>query len=202
MKKAEKVAFVINKLEELYPNTPIPLDHTDPFTLLIAVLLSAQTTDKKVNEVSPALFAAAPDAKAMAQLEVGEIEKYIKQIGLYRNKAKHVKGLAQILTDKYQGQVPSTFPALEALPGVGHKTASVVMAQAFGHPAFPVDTHIHRLMWRWTLSSEKTWCKPKEMPNDFSQKSYGINCICKLYFLVGNTARQEVISLGNAQYAR
>ena len=155
MRKADKVAFVIDTLERMYPETPIPLDHRDPFTLLIAVLLSAQTTDKKVNEVTPALFAAAPDPFAMARLDVAEIEDHIRQIGLYRNKAKNVHRLANILVDEHGGEVPASFAALEALPGVGHKTASVVMSQAFGVPAFPVDTHIHRLMWRWTLSTGK-----------------------------------------------
>ena len=155
MRKADKVAFVIDTLERMYPETPIPLDHRDPFTLLIAVLLSAQTTDKKVNEVTPALFTAAPDPFAMARLDVAEIEDHIRQIGLYRNKAKNVHRLANILVDERGGEVPASFAALEALPGVGHKTASVVMSQAFGVPAFPVDTHIHRLMWRWTLSTGK-----------------------------------------------
>lgn len=155
MRKADKVAFVMDTLERMYPETPIPLDHRDPFTLLIAVLLSAQTTDKKVNEVTPDLFRAAPDPFAMARLDVAEIEHHIRRIGLYRNKAKNVHRLANILVDAHGGEVPASFEALEALPGVGHKTASVVMSQAFGVPAFPVDTHIHRLMWRWTLSTGK-----------------------------------------------
>lgn len=156
MNKKERAQFVIDELEKLYPNPPIPLDHTDEFTLLISVLLSAQTTDKKVNEVTPELYAKANNAKAMAHLEVDEIKEYIKQIGLSSTKAKHIKRLSEILVEKYDGKVPSTFEELEELPGVGHKTASVVMSQAFGHPAFPVDTHIHRLMHRWKLSNGKS----------------------------------------------
>lgn len=156
MTKKERAQFVMEELEKLYPHPPIPLDHTDPFTLLIAVLLSAQTTDKKVNEVTPDLFARAANAKAMSLLEVDEIKFLIRQIGLSNTKAKNIKKLAEILVEKYDGEVPSSFEQLEELPGVGHKTASVVMAQAFGHPAFPVDTHIHRLMKRWKLSNGKS----------------------------------------------
>lgn len=156
MNKKERARFVMEELEKLYPNPPIPLDHTDEFSLLISVLLSAQTTDKKVNEVTPELYAKANNAKAMARLEVDEIKEYIKQIGLSSTKAKHIKRLSEILVEKYDGKVPSTFEELEELPGVGHKTASVVMSQAFGHPAFPVDTHIHRLMHRWKLSNGKS----------------------------------------------
>lgn len=152
MKRGEKAARIAGILSELYPEPPIPLDHTDPFTLLVAVVLSAQTTDKKVNEVTPALFARAGNPAAMAALEVDEILALIKQLGLAPQKAKALKGLASLLVERHAHQVPRTFPELEALPGVGHKTASVVMAQAFGHPAFPVDTHIHRLARRWALS--------------------------------------------------
>ncbi len=155
MRKQEKADFVVNKLEHLYPTVPIPLDHTDAYTLLIAVLLSAQTTDKKVNEVTPDLFTLANTPQAIAQLPVEDIQEAIRQIGLAPTKAKNIKKLSQILVDKYGGQVPNTFEDLESLPGVGHKTASVVMSQAFGVPAFPVDTHIHRLMYRWGLSSGK-----------------------------------------------
>lgn len=143
----------MQRLEEHYPQTPVPLDHTDAFTLLIAVLLSAQCTDKKVNEVTPALFAAAPTPEAMAALPETTILGHIRQLGLARTKAANVKRLAELLLERHQGEVPQSFVALEALPGVGHKTASVVMAQAFGVPAFPVDTHIHRLAQRWGLSS-------------------------------------------------
>ncbi|WP_313383988.1 endonuclease III [Chishuiella sp.] len=155
MLKKERIQFVIEELEKLYPVPPIPLDHQDAFTLLIAVLLSAQTTDKKVNEVTPELFAKAANAKAMSLLEVDEIKYYIRQIGLSNTKAKNIKRLAEILVEKYDGEVPEGFEELEALPGVGHKTASVVMSQWFGHPAFPVDTHIHRLMKLWKLTKGK-----------------------------------------------
>ena len=150
--KKERAALVLQRLNEHYPEPPVPLDHSDPFTLLIAVLLSAQCTDKKVNEVTPSLFAAGPDPEAMASLQEEEILGHIRQLGLARTKAKNVRRLARILIEKHAGQVPQSFEALEALPGVGHKTASVVMAQAFGVPAFPVDTHIHRLAQRWGLS--------------------------------------------------
>ncbi len=152
MRKQERAARVRERLEQLYPETPIPLDHSDPFTLLIAVLLSAQCTDKKVNEVTPALFAAGPTPAAMAALEEATILGHIRQLGLAKTKARNVKRLAELLLERHGGEVPRSFAELEALPGVGHKTASVVMAQAFGVPAFPVDTHIHRLAQRWGLS--------------------------------------------------
>ncbi|WP_413533771.1 endonuclease III [Empedobacter brevis] len=155
MLKKERVQFVIDELEKLYPVPPIPLDHQDAFTLLIAVLLSAQTTDKKVNQVTPELFAKAANAKAMSMLEVDEIKHYIREIGLSNTKAKNIKRLSEILLEKYNGEVPESFEELEELPGVGHKTASVVMSQWFGHPAFPVDTHIHRLMKLWKLTKGK-----------------------------------------------
>ncbi len=155
MKQKEKVHYIITELNRLYPNPPIPLDHRDIFTLLISVLLSAQTTDKKVNEVTPALFKVAPDAFRMAKLPDWEIKEYIREIGLSNTKSKNIHKLANILVEKYNGEVPEGFEELEALPGVGHKTASVVMSQGFGHPAFPVDTHIHRLMKLWKLSKGK-----------------------------------------------
>ena len=155
MLKKERIQFVIDELEKLYPVPPIPLDHQDAFTLLIAVLLSAQTTDKKVNQVTPELFAKAANAKAMSLLEVDEIKYYIREIGLSNTKAKNIKRLSEILIEKYDGEVPEGFDELEELPGVGHKTASVVMSQWFGHPAFPVDTHIHRLMKLWKLTKGK-----------------------------------------------
>lgn len=139
-------------LDELYPHPPIPLEHTDPFTLLVAVVLSAQATDKKVNQVTPTLFARASTPERMAALGVEEIQGIIRQIGLAPRKARALSGLSRILLEVHGGQVPASFEALEALPGVGHKTASVVMSQAFGVPAFPVDTHIHRLAERWRLS--------------------------------------------------
>tara|TARA_E500000178_G_scaffold87209_1_gene85904 strand:+ start:18762 stop:19415 length:654 start_codon:yes stop_codon:yes gene_type:complete len=153
VRKKERAERVMQRLEEHYPETPIPLDHSDPFTLLIAVLLSAQCTDKKVNEVTPALFAAGPTPAAMAELDEGEILGFIRQLGLAKTKAKNVRRLAQLLLERHDGAVPQSFEELEALPGVGHKTASVVMSQAFGVPAFPVDTHIHRLAQRWGLSN-------------------------------------------------
>ena len=145
--------MILQRLQEHYPETPVPLDHRDPFTLLVAVLLSAQCTDKKVNEVTPALFAAGPDPAAMAALPEETILGHIRQLGLARTKARNVRRLAELLIERHGGEVPRSFAELEALPGVGHKTASVVMAQAFGVPAFPVDTHIHRLAQRWGLSS-------------------------------------------------
>ncbi len=155
MKKSEKVQFVINKLEELYPTTPIPLDHTDAFTLLVAVLLSAQCTDKRVNTVTPELFELASTPEKMMIQDVDEIREIIKPCGLSPRKSKAIHRLSEILVEKYDGDVPADFEKLEELPGVGHKTASVVMAQAFNVPAFPVDTHIHRLMTRWGLTSGK-----------------------------------------------
>ncbi len=153
VRKQERAALIMRRLQELYPETPVPLDHSDPFTLLVAVLLSAQCTDKKVNQVTPALFAAGSTPKAMAALSEAEILGYIRQLGLAKTKARHVKRLAELLLVRHGGEVPPSFEALKALPGVGHKTASVVMAQAFGVPAFPVDTHIHRLAQRWALTS-------------------------------------------------
>ena len=155
MTKAQKVAFVINTLEELYPEIPIPLDHKDPYTLLIAVLLSAQSTDVRVNLTTPYLFAKADNPWDMLKLTVDEIREIIKPVGLSPQKAKGIYGLSEILIEKYDGIVPADFEALESFPAVGHKTASVVMSQAFGVPAFPVDTHIHRLMYRWGLSNGK-----------------------------------------------
>ena len=155
MKKSEKVQFVIDKLEELYPKTPIPLDHTDAYTLLVAVLLSAQCTDKRVNSVTPALFDLASTPEAMMKQDVEEIREIIRPCGLSPRKSQAIHRLSEILVEKYGGEVPADFEKLEELPGVGHKTASVVMAQAFNVPAFPVDTHIHRLMTRWGLTSGK-----------------------------------------------
>ncbi len=151
--KKERAAHVLCRLDEHYPDPPIPLDHSDPFTLLIAVLLSAQCTDKKVNQVTPALFAAGPTPIAMSTLTEAEIFGHIRQLGLAKTKARNIHKLAHLLLELHEGKVPSSFEELEALPGVGHKTASVVMAQAFGVPAFPVDTHIHRLAQRWGLSN-------------------------------------------------
>ncbi len=155
MTKKQRAEIVMTELEKLYPEIEIPLDHTDVFTLLVAVALSAQTTDKKVNEITPHLFAVADTPEKMSKLEVPEIKELIKQIGLSNQKAKNLKKMSEILVQKYNGKVPASFEELEELPGVGHKTASVVMSQGFGHPAFPVDTHIHRLMKQWKLSDGK-----------------------------------------------
>jgi endonuclease-3 len=151
--RKEKAAFVAKKLAKLYPTTSVPLDHTDPYTLLVAVLLSAQCTDKKVNEITPLLFAKARTPQQMVKLRVEQIQDIIRPCGLSPMKSKGIHGLSRIILEEHGGQVPADMAALERMPGVGHKTASVVMAQAFGVPAFPVDTHIHRLAWRWTLST-------------------------------------------------
>jgi len=155
MTKKEKVQFVIDTLEQLYPETPIPLNHKDPYTLLIAVLLSAQSTDARVNTITPILFEKAETPYDMVKLSVEEIREIIKPVGLSPMKSKGIFGLSQILIEKHRGKVPQSFEYLEELPAVGHKTASVVMSQAFGIPAFPVDTHIHRLMYRWNLTNGK-----------------------------------------------
>ncbi|TNF62454.1 MAG: endonuclease III [Deltaproteobacteria bacterium] len=159
MNRRDKADRIGEILDRLYPEPPIPLDHQDPFTLLVSVILSAQTTDKKVNEVTPALFAEAPDPQSMAALPVERILAHIRTVGLAPTKAKNLKAMANLLVERHGGGVPEDIDALEALPGVGHKTASVVMCQAFGRPAFPVDTHIHRLAARWGLSDGKNVTK-------------------------------------------
>lgn len=175
MTKQEKVQFVIDTLETYYPEIPVPLDHTDPYTLLIAVLMSAQSTDVRVNQITPLLFERADNPYDMVKLSVEEIREIIKPVGLSPMKSKGIHGLSKILIDKHNGQVPKTLEELEELPAVGHKTASVVISQAFGIPAFPVDTHIHRLMYRWNLSNGKSVVQterdakrlfPKEKWND------------------------------------
>jgi endonuclease-3 len=175
MLKKEKVDFVISTLKNLYPEIPIPLEHSDPYTLLIAVLMSAQSTDVRVNQITPLLFEKADNPYDMVKLSVEEIREIIKPVGLSPMKSKGIYGLSHILIDKYNGKVPQDFEALESLPAVGHKTASVVMSQGFGVPAFPVDTHIHRLMYRWNLSNGKNVVQtekdakrlfPKELWND------------------------------------
>lgn len=155
MNKAEKVGFVVNKLEELYPEVPVPLDHYSPYTLLVAVLLSAQCTDERVNKITPSLFEVADNAHDMSLIPVEQIKKIIRPCGLSPMKSNGISNLSKILVEKYNGEVPQDMAALEELPAVGHKTASVVMAQAFGVPSFPVDTHIHRLIYRWGLSNGK-----------------------------------------------
>ncbi|MGB0293627.1 MAG: endonuclease III domain-containing protein [Flavobacteriaceae bacterium] len=175
MTKNEKVKFCIEQLEFLYPEIPIPLDHKDPYTLLIAVLMSAQSTDVRVNQITPLLFERADNPYDMVKLSVDEIRSIIKPVGLSPMKSKGIHGLSQILIDKHDGEVPQNLEELEELPAVGHKTASVVISQAFGIPAFPVDTHIHRLMYRWGFSSGKNVVQterdakrlfPKEKWND------------------------------------
>lgn len=175
MTKQERATFVINTLKEYYPEIPIPLDHKDPYTLLVAVLLSAQCTDVRVNQITPILFAKADNPYDMVKLSIDEIKEIIKPCGLSPMKSKGIFGLSKILIEEHNGEVPQSFEALERLPAVGHKTASVVMSQAFGVPAFPVDTHIHRLMYRWNLSNGKNVQQtekdakaifPKELWND------------------------------------
>ena len=175
MKKAEKVQFAMRTLQELYPEIPIPLDHKDPYTLLIAVLMSAQSTDVRVNQITPKLFARADNPYDMVKLTVDEIRDIIRPVGLSPMKSKGIHGLSQILIDKYDGVVPREMENLEEFPAVGHKTAAVVVSQAFGIPAFPVDTHIHRLMYRWGFSNGKNVVQterdakrlfPKESWND------------------------------------
>ena len=153
MKRKEKAERIQSMLEELYPETPVPLDHDTPFQLLVAVLMSAQTTDLKVNQVTPELFRQGPTPEKMAALDVSQIQSMIREVGLAPTKAKNIKRLSELLIERHQGNIPNTFEELEALPGVGHKTAGVVLAQAFGIPAFPIDTHIHRLAARWGLSN-------------------------------------------------
>jgi endonuclease-3 len=156
MKKAERVQFILDTLEQYYPETPIPLNHTDPYTLLVSVLLSAQCTDERVNQITPHLFAKANNPADMLKLSVEEIQQIIRPCGLSPMKSKGIYGLSQMIMELHNGEVPASFEALEAMPAVGHKTASVVMSQAFGVPAFPVDTHIHRLAYRWRLSAAKS----------------------------------------------
>ena len=155
MLKKDKINFLIKALDKLYPKIPIPLNHTDPYTLLIAVLLSAQSTDVRVNKITSILFKEANDPKKMIKLGVNKIRKIIRPVGLSPTKSKAIYNLSKIIINDFQGEIPKNFTDLESLPGVGHKTASVVMSQAFGIPAFPVDTHIHRLMYRWGLSNGK-----------------------------------------------
>ena len=162
MKKTEKVKFIINTLEDLYPKVEVPLNHKDPYTLLIAVLLSAQSTDAGVNKITPKLFAKADNPYEMIKMSIDEIREIIRPVGLSPMKSKGIYGLSKILIEKHDGKVPKNLKDLEELPAVGHKTASVVISQAFGIPAFPVDTHIHRLMFRWGLSTGKSVKKTEE----------------------------------------
>ena len=181
--KRARAEQILAQLHELYPTLPVPLDHTDAFTLLVAVMLSAQTTDKKVNEVTPALFAAAPDPASMAALEVEEIRTLIRQIGLAPTKAKNLRRMAELLLERHEGEVPGSLEELEALPGVGHKTASVVMVQAFGVPAFPVDTHIHRLAERWRLSDgSKVERTEEDLKGLFPEEEWGFAHLAIIWF--------------------
>lgn len=193
MTKKQRAKIVIEELEKLYPEVPIPLEHSDAFTLLCAVALSAQTTDKKVNQITPKLFEIAGTPKKMANLEVEEIKELIKEIGLSNQKAKNLKKMSEILVEKHEGIVPQTFEELEELPGVGHKTASVVMSQAFGFPAFPVDTHIHRLMKLWKLSEGKNVVQTE---ND-AKKLFAENTWNKLHLQIIFYGREYSPARGN-----
>ena len=176
MLKRDRADFILSRLRELYPEPPIPLDHSDPYTLLVAVLLSAQCTDERVNQVTPGLFERARTPQAMAEVAVEEIRQIIRPCGLSPQKSKAIAGLSRILIEEHQGEVPSDMEALERLPGVGHKTASVVMAQAFGVPSFPVDTHIHRLSQRWGLTSGKNVVQTeRDLKRLFPEESW--NCL-------------------------
>ena len=171
MRLKQKVEYITSKLETLYPNPEIPLDHENNFTFLVAVMLSAQSTDKKVNEITPKLFSKANTPNKMEKLDVEDIQELIREIGLAPTKARNIKKTSKILTKEHNGEVPNTFEELEELPGVGHKTASVIMSQAFGKPAFPVDTHIHRLAHRWKLSNGKNVQKTeKDLKKKFDEK--------------------------------
>jgi len=173
VKRAAKARLILDMLEDFYPETPVPLDHETPFQLLIAVLMSAQTTDKKVNQVTPELFRQGPDSESMAKLSIETIQEIIREVGLAPTKAKNISKLSKILVESYDGEIPNTFEGLESLPGVGHKTAGVVMAQAFGVPAFPIDTHIHRLAARWGLSNGSNVVKTeKDLKAIFPKKSW------------------------------
>ncbi len=183
MTKKEKADFIVQTLQQLYPEPPIPLHHKDAYTLLIAVLLSAQCTDERVNKVTPALFKLADNAKDMAKVPVEKIKEIIRPCGLSPRKSQAISDLSKILVEKYKGQVPDNFAALEALPGVGHKTASVVMSQAFGVPAFPVDTHIHRLAYRWNLSSGKNVEQTeKDLKRIFSEDLWNLLHLQIIYY--------------------
>jgi endonuclease-3 len=183
MTRTEKAQRILSILDRLYPGVDIPLAHEDPFTLLVAVVLSAQTTDKKVNQVTPALFARASTPEAMARLEVAEIQRFIREVGLSGQKAKSLQRMSEILVEKHGGQVPRTLEELEELPGVGHKTASVVLNQAFGIPAFPVDTHIHRLAARWGLSDGKSVEKTeRDLKRTFPEETWGKLHLQIIYF--------------------
>ena len=193
MTKKERAKIVMTELEKIYPEVPIPLNHRNAYELLVAVALSAQTTDQKVNEVTPKLFSVAPNPEKMAALEEPEIKELIKEIGLSTTKAKNLKIMANQLLERHNGEVPSNFEDLENLAGVGHKTASVVMSQAFGVPAFPVDTHIHRLMKQWKLTEGKNVVQTETTLKNFSLKKLGINFTFKLFSTAENILQPEEI---------
>lgn len=183
LKKPERARFIRERLQALYPNPPIPLDHRDPYTLLVAVLLSAQCTDLRVNQVTPRLWQLADNPQDMAQVPIEEIQAIIRPCGLSPQKAKAISGLSKILVEQYDGQVPVDIDALETLPGVGHKTASVVMSQAFGEPAFPVDTHIHRLAQRWGLTNGKNVVQTeKDLKRLFPKESWNTLHLQIIYY--------------------
>ncbi len=195
MKRSEKAKFVEETLEGLYPNPAIPLDHHDPYTLLVAVLLSAQCTDKKVNEITPLLFEKANDPFKMVEMSIDEIKEIIRPCGLSPAKSKAIYGLSQILIDQYKGEVPRDMEKLEALPGVGHKTASVVQIHAFETPAFPVDTHIHRLAYRWGLSNGKNVVQTeKDLKSVFPKETWS-----KLHLQIIYFGREYCPARGHAQ---
>ena len=195
MTKKEKAHYILTELENLYPETPIPLDHSDSFTLLISVLLSAQCTDERVNRITPALFKLADNPFDMVKLSVEEIRAIIRPCGLSPKKSRAIFELSQILIAKYAGEVPADMALLEELPGVGHKTASVVMAQSFGVAAFPVDTHIHRLLTRWGITSGKNVVETEKMRRNSFQRHYGTNFICRSSFTDENILLLEVQNL-------
>lgn len=202
MKKAEKVAFIQQELDKRYPHPPIPLQHTDAYTLLVAVVLSAQCTDERVNQITPLLFQRADNPYDMMKLTIDEIADIIRPCGLSPMKSKGIHGLSELIVNQHNGKVPSTFEELEALPGVGHKTASVVMSQAFGFPSFPVDTHIHRLAWRWGLSNGKSVVQTERDLKRLFRNHPGTNSIFKLFISVANFVRLVGMIPARVQSAR
>ena len=201
MKKAERAQIVLDTLEAHYPKTPVPLDHKDHFTLLVAVLLSAQCTDERVNKVTPKLFGLADNPGDMCKVSPDTIYKIIRPCGLGPKKSKAIYDLSHILCSSYGGQVPADIKALEKLPGVGHKTASVVISQGFGQPAFPVDTHIHRLAQRWGLTKGKNVTATEQDLKKFFRKPYGISFIFKLFFGAESSARLSSVTVSNVKFA-
>ena len=200
MRKAERAQIVLDTLEAHYPETPVPLDHKDHFTLLVAVLLSAQCTDERVNKVTPKLFALADNPRDMCKVSPDTIYKIIRPCGLGPKKSKAIYDLSHILCSSYGGQVPADIKALEKLPGVGHKTASVVISQGFGQPAFPVDTHIHRLAQRWGLTKGKNVTATEKDLKKFFLKPYGISFIFKLFFGAESSARLSSVTVSNVKF--